>query len=689
MNLFATNMDKSRKLEYSIGFSILLFVFKILFSASESFLFHFVNEIIVFITLYFWVLYLIDFVRAKLVSPLQVLLNVGILSALFFFFVSMSSVIFEINTFSPQQNFIISIFSLIISFIFLIAASYIFSTFRELFFLRQKRDPKTYFNTMIVFFVLLFFSNLLIKIDPEFDYPKNAFYIVAFVLMSLNSLRVAWIAFLTKRQKVYLLILSVVLGILFGFNFAFTLEDNILTKILIDFSSGFHSIFSLIMIYGTIYFGVIFFTTLFHLPTAEAFDRKTEEVTSFRDLTKLVTQVLDFKELANSITQLTTKVCNSDSAWLIVIKKDEYELASINNIEYIEADQLSRKILKSINGETESLITFNPALAEVSLKNDLRKFNFNWIVIAPLKIHEKQKGFLFAARHKDFPFDDDDKKAIEAFSDYASVAMENAMLIEESIEKERLEKELDVAREVQYKILPSKTPKYNNLGISALFIPAFEVGGDYYDFFTLDQEHFGIVMADVSGKGISAAFIMAEIKGVFKSLSNVIFNPHELLVKVNSILSESLDSKNFVTAIYGVLNVTTGKFRFVRCGHTPLILITEGKAERFTPLGLGLGLDNTEKFSDTLKQMEIQLKNNDILILYTDGIPESQNAELEDFGYERFENILIENSHLSTEELSNKVMSQLTTFSKDNVQNDDITLLIMKWNSNNKIVGEN
>ncbi|KUG26152.1 serine phosphatase rsbu, regulator of sigma subunit [hydrocarbon metagenome] len=507
--------------------------------------------------------------------------------------------------------------------------------------------------------------------------------------MSLNSLRVAWIAFLTKRQKVYLLILSVLLGILFGFNFAFTLEDNILTKILIDFSSGFHSVLSLMMIYGTIYFGVIFFTTLFHLPTAEAFDRKAEEVTSFRDLTKLVTQVLDFKELANSITQLTTKVCNSDSAWLVVIQKDEYELASINNIGYIEADQLSRKLLENINGETESLITFNPALAEASLKNDLRKFNFNWIVIAPLKIHEKQKGFLFAARNKDFPFDDDDKKAIEAFSDYASVAMENAMLIEESIEKERLEKELDVAREVQYKILPSKTPKYNNLGISALFIPAFEVGGDYYDFFTLDQEHLGIVMADVSGKGISAAFIMAEIKGVFKSLSNVIFNPHELLVKVNSILSESLDSKNFVTAIYGVLNVTTGKFRFARCGHTPLILITEGKAERFIPLGLGLGLDNTEKFSDTLKQMEIQLKNNDILTLYTDGIPESQNAELEDFGYERFENILIENSHLSTEEISNKVMSQLTTFSKDNVQNDDITLLIMKWNSNNKIVGEN
>lgn len=689
MNLYSPNIAKSRKLEYSIGFSILLFIFKILFSSSDSFLYHFANEFIVFFTLYFWLLYLIDFVHTKLSSPLQLVLNVGILAALFFFFVAMSTIIFDLKTFTPHQNFITSIFSLIISFICFIAAAYIFSSFRELFFLRQKRDPKTYFNTMIVFFVFLFFSNLLIKIDQEFDYPKNAFYIVALILISINSLRVAWIAFLTKRQKIYLLILSVVLGILFGFNFSFSLDENILTKILVDLSPGFHSVLSLMMIYGTIYFGVIFFTTLFHLPTAEAFDRKAEEVTSFRDLTKLVTQVLDFKELANTITQVTTKVCNSDSAWLVVIDKEEYDLVSINNIGYVEADELSLKILESLNDETESLITLNRDMTEVSLKNDLRKFNFSWIVIAPLKIHEKQKGFLFAARQKDFPFDDDDKKAIEAFSDYASVAMENAMLIEESIEKERLEKELDVAREVQYKILPSETPKYKNVDISAMFIPAFEVGGDYYDFFELDDDHLGVVMADVSGKGISAAFIMAEVKGVFKSLSSVIFDPHDLLVKVNAILTESLDSKNFVTAIYGVLNLKSGKFNFVRCGHTPLILISEGRAERFTPMGMGLGLDNSEKFSGTLKQMEIQLKNNDILTLYTDGIPESQNAHLEDFGYERFENILIENSYLSTDEISNKVMANLTTFSKDNMQNDDITLLIMKWISNNKIVGEN
>jgi serine phosphatase RsbU (regulator of sigma subunit) len=689
VNLLSLNISKARKLEYSVAVSIILFVFKILFGSPESLASIFLNELLVFITLYLWMVYMIDLIHSNLRSPLAVILNVGILTAVIFFMISISSVIFDYETYNPDQNFITSIFSLLISFMMLSASAYIFSAFRELFFLRQKRDPRTYFNTMFVFFILLYFSNLLIKIDPQFDYPKNAFYVVALILISVNSLRVAWIAFLTKRQKVYLLILSVVLGVLFGFNFGLTLEENIITKTLIGFSAGFHSILSLLMIYGAIYFGVIFFTTLFHLPTAEAFDRKAEEVTSFRDLTRLITQVLDFKELANTITQLTTKICNSDSAWLVVINNDEYELSSVINIGYVEADKLSKKILEENQNDLEGLITLNPGTMEISIKNDLRKFDFNWIVVSPLKVHEKLKGFLFAARKKDFPFDDDDKNAIESFSDYASVAMENAMLIEESIEKERLEKELDVARDVQYKILPSKTPEYSNLQISALFVPAFEVGGDYYDFFKVDEEHLGIVVADVSGKGISAAFVMAEIKGIFESLTRVILEPKELLIKANKILMQSLDSKTFVTAVYGLLNTKTGKFKFVRCGHTPVIVIRDGTAERYTPLGIGLGLDDTDKFESTLKQMEIQLKNNDILTLYTDGIPEAQNSRFEDFGYDRFENILIENNNSNTEILSNKVMEQLTTFSKDNIQHDDITLLIMKWNFNNKPVGEN
>ena len=117
------------------------------------------------------------------------------------------------------------------------------------------------------------------------------------------------------------------------------------------------------------------------------------------------------------------------------------------------------------------------------------------------------------------------RTAINTFSDYASVAIENSLLLEQSIEKERLEKELDVAREIQKKILPAKNPEFENLSVTSVFIPAFEVGGDYYDFFEISKNKFGFIIADVSGKGITAAFIMAEVKGIFSSLSRMIESP--------------------------------------------------------------------------------------------------------------------------------------------------------------------
>ena len=121
---------------------------------------------------------------------------------------------------------------------------------------------------------------------------------------------------------------------------------------------------------------------------------------------------------------------------------------------------------------------------------------------ALIRAHNEIKGFILAAKKNDLMFDDEDREAMDTFSDYASVAIENSMLLEESLEKERLEKELDVAREIQRKILPAKNPEFANLKISSVFIPAFEVGGDYYDFFEISENKLGFIIADVSGKGI-------------------------------------------------------------------------------------------------------------------------------------------------------------------------------------------
>ncbi|MEW6196468.1 MAG: SpoIIE family protein phosphatase [Bacteroidota bacterium] len=674
------NTTRARGLENTILASILLFLYNIVFPLHDTLILSTINEVLVFITLYFLFKYIHPFLSGKTDSPLTLVLNAGILTALIFFVISISMSLFDGLVLTNENlNIFNSLFSIILIFVFLGSSVYIFSTFRELFFLRQKKDPQTYFNTMLVFFSLAFFSNLLLKIDSEFDYPHDAFFVVSIVLICINSLRVSWIAFIVKRQKLYLLIISTVLSVLFGFNFGMLQDTNTIKQLLVTFSPGLYTIFSLVMIYGMIYFGVIFFTTLFHLPTAEAFDRKAEEASSFMDLTKLITQVFDFKELAETVMNITTKVCNSYSAWLVTKKENNYELNAVKNIAYVEADKLTKLLL---DYEERELIRVQTIYFD-SVTSDIKGVmgDFKSIAIAPLKVHEEINGFLFTARQSNINYDEDEKKSLQAFADYAAVALENAKLIAESIEKERLEKELDVARDIQRKILPSRVPETKNLEVSALFIPAFEVGGDYYDFFNLDDNKLGFVVADVSGKGISAAFIMAEVKGIFESLSKIILKPSELLIKVNEILKDSLDKKSFVTVIYGVIDLEKGVINFARAGHPPVIFARNDKIERLQPGGIGIGLDYSSGFANTLKEMQIELTNGDIFAFYSDGIPEAKNAKDEDFGYARFENIIHQNRDKHLDQISNELMKNITIFTKDHAQHDDITLVLFKWKS--------
>jgi len=498
------------------------------------------------------------------------------------------------------------------------------------------------------------------------------------------SLRVAWIAFLNKKQKIALLLISIVLSALSWINFATLSSDDF--NLVRNFSPALEELLGLVMVYGGIYFTVIFFTTLFHLPTAEAIDRKSQELTSVKDLSKLMNQVFDFEELSETITSTTIEVSNSEAAWIIICDGDKIDLHSIVGLGIIEANQISEFLIKNkLLSSTEVSVT---DLTVYDKKNKLPK-SIKSIVSAPLSVHSVNKGYLFAARKTSRIYEEEDSKPVGTFAGFAAVALENAKLLEESIEKERLEKEFDLAREVQYKILPQKNPKYESLEISSLFVPAFEVGGDYYDFFELEDHRLGIVIADVSGKGVEAAFIMSEVKGIFASLARICKKPKDLLVMANSVLENSLTRKSFVTAIYGILDMEKGIFNFARAGHSPLLLTNREGTKRLVPQGIGLGLEFSSAFANTLKEMEIKLNNNDIITLFTDGINESLNSDFEEYGYERLENILKDNSDESVDKLSNEIMKSVTTFTKDNSQHDDITLVLLKWNTHTKNKGVN
>jgi serine phosphatase RsbU (regulator of sigma subunit) len=567
---------------------------------------------------------------------------------------------------------------------FLAVTSYWFATIKELYFYKRYRPGHTYFQLMIVFIVLTSVTSLVFK-GGKYAYVNETFQIITLLLIIFNSLKISWIAFISKKEKISLLIQSVIISVLFSLNFANSSGDSFSGRILADFSMSFYSFYSLILLYGGIYFAVLFFTTLFHIPTAEAYDRKAKEVSSLQYFSKLINQVSDFDDLADTITDIVTKVSGADSAWMIIENNNEPKTIANKNIAYVDAGLINKYLLDSgVCGKiAETKIC---SLTKFTDRTRLSE-KFGSIAITPLKSIDDHKRYLIAARKNDLIFFEEDKTAINTFADYASVAIENSLLLEESIEKQRLEKELDVARDIQKKILPDKNPEVNNLSIASFFIPAFEVGGDYYDFFEISKNKLGFIIADVSGKGISAAFIMAEVKGIFNSLSRMIETPKRILEKANEILLQRLNKKNFVSALYGIIDTEKEELTFARAGHCPALLVRKNKIQSFKPTGIGLGLTNYSDFNNHLEEIKINLMDNDTFVFYTDGITEAKNEKLEDFGEESFSNILVEQSDRTVNEIAEEVIKEVSLFSSSHHQYDDITLIILRWNKKNNSNG--
>jgi sigma-B regulation protein RsbU (phosphoserine phosphatase) len=257
-------------------------------------------------------------------------------------------------------------------------------------------------------------------------------------------------------------------------------------------------------------------------------------------------------------------------------------------------------------------------------------------------------------------------------------------LLQTAAEKKRLEEELRIAHEIQMSLLPRGPLDVPGLGITALCVPAREVGGDYYDFFRLTGNRMGILIADVSGKGTSAALYMAELKGLVLALSQRYDSPRELLIEVNRIISEHLDSRSFITAAYAVVDLERGVMRFCRAGHTPLIFFSGNSvpaARVLTPNGmvLGLRIEGAEDlFEQLLEEVRIDLTPGDVIVLYTDGITEAMNVDSELFGEGRLSRLIEEHGHLESGELRERIMREVESFVGAANQHDDMTMILVK-----------
>lgn len=255
------------------------------------------------------------------------------------------------------------------------------------------------------------------------------------------------------------------------------------------------------------------------------------------------------------------------------------------------------------------------------------------------------------------------------------------MAQKEIIEKERISRELEIAREIQANILPREYPRTPTFEFYGAYQSALEVGGDYYDFIEYDNDHIGFLVADVSGKSLPGMLVMLLTRDIVRRVAQKNPNPAALLSQVNEELLSSIKKGMFVTMFFGLFNKSTGHFTFASAGHNPLVWIRSdiGRSELLKTKGFPLGMVPPQQFDQRIETGVIDLAPHDWLIQYTDGINEAQDPECKEFGMERFVDLLQQNRTASPINLVTNVLEKHKEFVDTAHQYDDITLVAMKW----------
>ncbi len=263
-------------------------------------------------------------------------------------------------------------------------------------------------------------------------------------------------------------------------------------------------------------------------------------------------------------------------------------------------------------------------------------------------------------------------------------------LLRENAEKARMEQEMLAAREIQQKLLPSGELEVPGLSSMSFCVPAREVAGDYYDFLPVSDTEIGVLIADVSGKGLPAGLYMAQLKVIVHSLARVHRSPREFLVAVNRVVADNIDAKSFITMSYGVINHEKKEMTFARAGHCPLFHVPGSappgmrKSCALAPDGLvvGLNIDDGSLFESMLQEVTIPLEPDDLFVFFTDGISETMNASFDCYGEARLAKVLEQYSHLPFEQLRSFIFADLRSFSGETDQHDDMTMILLKVQAN-------
>ena len=302
-------------------------------------------------------------------------------------------------------------------------------------------------------------------------------------------------------------------------------------------------------------------------------------------------------------------------------------------------------------------------------------------MLAPLVFGGQRLGLLFVTRRAGSePFLGATFQIFKSIAEQSAFALYTAAIFSEAAEKRRMDEDLAVAHEIQRILLPASSPDFAGWQISGINIPAKQVSGDYYDYIAVDPEHCGVVIADVSGKGVPASLIMAMCRSVLRSLAGAQLSPAGVLRAVNAQLFPDIKEDMFISMAYAILDARNSIVTLCRAGHdAPLLFRAKDRTiSKINPPGMAVGIDSGGVFNRVTNDFSLTLEKDDCLILYTDGVTEALDSQGEEFGMEKTIAAILASADDGAAGIIARLTDDLRAFIGPHPQNDDITLIAIR-----------
>lgn len=414
----------------------------------------------------------------------------------------------------------------------------------------------------------------------------------------------------------------------------------------------------------------------------------TDKLRLLLDITKKISRSLDLQEVLNLVMDTLDSLIPYDAAGIFILQcampgLDKspkqtcvFRTEAVRGYDIEDLRDLRLKIGEGIIGTVAQ--TGEPVISP-DVRTDPRYVNARSEtrseMVAPIISNEEVIGVFDLESDQLNAYTHDDLQVLLLLASQVAIIIEKVMLHEQLIEKKRIEGQLEVARQVQLELLPASDPQIEGFDICAYNFSTEEVSGDYYDWVSIYDDQIGIVIADVSGKGVPAALLMAFLRASLRAAIHIGYAPHVSMAKVNYLLWESIERNQFVTAFYGVLDASNKTLAYTNAGHNPpLLMDADGTARFIERGGIPLGMFRDTRYYEYYQSIE----SGQTLVLYTDGVTEAMNEQEQEYGRPRLAEKVREGRHLSASDLITFIQQDVLDWTGGRGASDDMTFFIVK-----------